>query len=122
MNQDMIYKEFGRLLCNARKGAGLTQEDVSKRVGLSRTSITNIEKGRQHVSLHVLYLLANAIGISPSDLLPPKSSKTLDILKELGINNDLADKELNSLMDKDQGLEWLERVISSKKNMERDNG
>jgi len=72
MDLYFIYKEFGRRLCNARKAAELTQEALAERVGLSRTSITNIEKGRQRIPLHVLFLLASAVGVSPAALLPDR--------------------------------------------------
>lgn len=67
---DGLYKEFGRLLRAARKNAKLTQGDVAERVGLTRTSITNIERGAQHIGLHQLFLLASAVGVPPEDLLP----------------------------------------------------
>jgi len=49
---------------------GLTQEALGKLVGLSRTSITNIEKGRQPVALHQLFALAEALRVQPAALLP----------------------------------------------------
>jgi len=48
----------------------MTQDRLATLVGLSRTSITNIEKGRQRVSLHQLYRISDALGISPDMLLP----------------------------------------------------
>ena len=71
---DGLYKEFGRLLKSARKDAGLTQNEVAGRVGLSRTSITNIERGTQHIPLHQLFLLASAVGVSPDALLPDQKA------------------------------------------------
>lgn len=65
-----VYLAFGRRLRRARRGANLTQDALGKRVGLSRTSITNIEQGNQHVGLHLLYDLAKAVGVHPADLLP----------------------------------------------------
>jgi transcriptional regulator with XRE-family HTH domain len=65
-----IYLAFGQRLRKARREAQLTQEALGKRVGLSRTSITNIEQGNQHVGLHLLYQLAKAVGARPVDLLP----------------------------------------------------
>ena len=49
----------------------MTQDRLGTLVGLSRTSITNIEKGRQHVSLHQLYRIADVLGVTPDMLLPP---------------------------------------------------
>jgi transcriptional regulator with XRE-family HTH domain len=67
---DQLYKEFGQLLRDSRLKAKLTQDEVAERVGLKRTSITNIERGRQHIPLHQLFLLATAVGTTPEKLLP----------------------------------------------------
>jgi transcriptional regulator with XRE-family HTH domain len=69
-----IYRDFGRRLRNARKSAKLTQEALALRVGLTRTSITNIEQGNQHVGLHLLYDLAKAVGAAPAGLLPDEAA------------------------------------------------
>ena len=73
-----IYRDFGRRLRKARAQATLTQEGLAQRVGLTRTSITNIEQGNQHVGLHLLYQLAKAVGVPPVDLLPDESATTDD--------------------------------------------
>jgi transcriptional regulator with XRE-family HTH domain len=39
-------------------------------VALSRTSVTNIEKGRQKMMLHTLWQFASALGVDPTVLLP----------------------------------------------------
>jgi len=70
--------EFARLLREQRIAAGFSQEAIARRAGLSRTSITNIEQGHQHVSLDVLFRLAGAIGVEPTALLPPSSALAAD--------------------------------------------
>jgi transcriptional regulator with XRE-family HTH domain len=65
-----LYYAFGQRLRRARRRAHLTQEQLGRRVGLSRTSITNMEKGAQHVSLHHLFDFAQALGVPPHELLP----------------------------------------------------
>ena len=77
---DGLYREFGELLRARRKSAGLTQSQVAERVGLQRTSITNIEKGRQHVLLHQLILLAAAVGATPEELLPRQQAALEDLV------------------------------------------
>jgi transcriptional regulator with XRE-family HTH domain len=67
---EALYRAFGRGLREAREDAGLTQRQVAERVGLTRTSVTNIERGNQHVALHQLFLLAGVVGLEPADLLP----------------------------------------------------
>jgi transcriptional regulator with XRE-family HTH domain len=73
-----IYRAFGRSLRSARREVQLTQETLGKRVGLSRTSITNIERGNQHVGLHLLYDLAKAVGVRPAELLPDEQEAVSD--------------------------------------------
>jgi transcriptional regulator with XRE-family HTH domain len=53
-----------------KRTKGMTQEKLGSHVGLSRTSITNIEKGRQHVSLHQLFAISRALKVTPETLLP----------------------------------------------------
>jgi transcriptional regulator with XRE-family HTH domain len=65
-----FYKKVGNSIRKARDKAGLTQDALALRVGLTRTSITNIEKGRQKLLLHTFCNLANALGIPPIELLP----------------------------------------------------
>src|SRR5712692_11882348 len=82
-----IYLDFGLRLRAARRKAQLTQEALGKRVDLSRTSITNIEQGNQHVGLHLLYDLAKAVGVRPVELLPderPASSTAPSLDQVLG--------------------------------------
>ena len=100
---DLIYKEFGKLLKKNRTEANLTQEALAKRVGLSRTSITNIEKGRQHINLHMLYVLSDSIGIRPPDLLPDKDLVDLDV----NLNKVLSKANISE----DAGLDWIKRRI-----------
>ena len=54
-----------------RLGQNVTQEGLAKLVGLTRTSLTNIEKGRQKILLHTFADLAAALRVAPAELLPP---------------------------------------------------
>jgi transcriptional regulator with XRE-family HTH domain len=90
-----IYKELGRLILNARNDVPMSQDALSKRVGLSRTSVTNIENGRQQVPLHMIYSFADALGITPSDLLPDRTklaapANVVEINLD-GLSKDVAD-------------------------------
>jgi transcriptional regulator with XRE-family HTH domain len=118
-----VYLEFGRRLRAARLKARLTQEALGKRVGLSRTSITNIEQGNQHVGLHMLYALASAVGVRPLELLPeeaPAASATPSLDQVLaGIRRtDRAkvDREIRRLSDEDQTR--VLRLVARKADME----
>ena len=62
--------EFGYTLRLARERLGLTQDSLATQVMLSRTSVTNIEKGRQKVLAHTICRLAGALNVLPAELLP----------------------------------------------------
>lgn len=72
MRHEPFYAEFGKLVRAHRQKLGLTQDQLGERVGLSRTSITNIEQGRQKILLHQLFLLAESLDINPDTLLPTR--------------------------------------------------
>ena len=68
---DNLYAAFGELvLAHRRRLTGMTQAELGRRIGLSRTSVTNIEQGRHHVSLHQLMRIAVALDVAPEALLP----------------------------------------------------
>jgi transcriptional regulator with XRE-family HTH domain len=101
---EQIYREFGRILKKRRKEAKLTQDDIANKVGLVRTSITNIEQGKQHVSLHMLFQLADAIGARPQDLLPERIVQPLSAELE---------KTLGSVQLEEEGKDWIRRIMSN---------
>lgn len=65
-----LYRVFGSRLRELREQRSVTQEELARRVDLSRTSITNIERGRQRVMLHQVMELAEALEATPQDLMP----------------------------------------------------
>lgn len=68
---DKFYRLFGSRVRELREERKVTQDELAKRVALSRTSITNIERGRQRVLLHQMMEIAQALDAQPADLVPP---------------------------------------------------
>jgi transcriptional regulator with XRE-family HTH domain len=66
----LFYRQFGRILAEARNKKKLSQEVLARELGLSRTSITNIEKGRQPVQLHTVYHISHLLSVDLKELLP----------------------------------------------------
>jgi transcriptional regulator with XRE-family HTH domain len=52
----------------------MTQEGLADKVSLTRTSIINIEKGRQQILLHNLVDIARALQVPPAELIPHEQS------------------------------------------------
>jgi transcriptional regulator with XRE-family HTH domain len=82
---DQFNEELGRRIRTAREGK-LTQEALGSRIGLSRTAVTNIECGRQRLLVDQLVDIAAAIGVPPSDLLPPAGVGPAAAEADIGIN------------------------------------
>src|SRR2546423_14326366 len=64
-----LYAALGKRIRALRRQANLSQEDVAERVGLTRTSITNIERGRQQLQIHTLVAIAHTLGVRLDELL-----------------------------------------------------
>jgi DNA-binding XRE family transcriptional regulator len=97
-----FYKEVGRRVREARQRANnMTQKALAMTVGLTRTSLTNIEKGRQKMLLHTFTDIAIALGVGVADLLPG-NEKILS-----GLQGDL----LASLAPEERG--FIERAIGA---------
>ena len=64
-----LYAEIGTLLMCHRHTHGISQEDAADTIGLTRTSVANIECGRQRIMLHTLVCIAGLLGTEPGTLL-----------------------------------------------------
>jgi len=73
VDEDALYRWIGDRLKKRRLELHLTQDDIASRVGVLRTSITNIEAGRQKTPLHVLYGLCEALDLDIALVVPPSS-------------------------------------------------
>lgn len=65
-----IYRTIGAYVRDARTEAARTQDDLAAALGITRSSIANLEAGRQRIPIHMLVLLANELGVKVSRLLP----------------------------------------------------
>jgi transcriptional regulator with XRE-family HTH domain len=66
---ELLYREFGNLVKILRDARGMRQSDLADAVQMNRTSITNIESGKQHITLDRLYAFAAALKVQPAKLL-----------------------------------------------------
>lgn len=84
-----FYAAVGKKIAETRKRLGITQEALASKIFLTRTSVINIEKGRQQLLVHMLLDIARALHVNPSDLIPEVvRGETMDVkamLKESGV-------------------------------------
>jgi transcriptional regulator with XRE-family HTH domain len=100
--QGPYYRALGEQVRARRKRQGLTQEQLAAAVGLTRTSITNIEMGRQPVYVHILEKIAQNLRTSVSDFLPDPDTLDTALKSRLaGLPKDRKD--------------WIATVISQEK-------
>jgi transcriptional regulator with XRE-family HTH domain len=59
---------LGKELLRARTAAGLTQEQLSFRAGLSRPYISQLERDLKSPTVETLFLVCDALGISAADV------------------------------------------------------
>jgi transcriptional regulator with XRE-family HTH domain len=90
---DGLYKQIGRRIREAREHARpkLSQERLAKRLGISRASIVNIEAGRQHAPVHVLWQIAELLGTDLT-LLIPRRDEVLSLTAPIQLDKTIINK------------------------------
>lgn len=73
---ERVYRVLGERIRNERLKQNITQDELASRVGLTRTSITNVEKGRQRLLVHTLLQIADSLGTDAGHLLITFESET----------------------------------------------
>lgn len=91
-------RALGKRIREARDGAGVKQDQLAQAVGLSRTSITNIERGRQGVQAYLLARIADVLAKPPAELLP-----------RLALEPEVVPEKMRSLEPDKRA--WAERVL-----------
>jgi transcriptional regulator with XRE-family HTH domain len=66
---DWLPATFSKVLHKRREALGISQEELSKRSGLHRTYISDVERGARNVSLKNMGRLSVALEVTPSILM-----------------------------------------------------
>lgn len=76
-----LYGEIGIRVQVIRQANGLRQEDLAVAAGVARSSIANLEAGRQSIPLGKLNLIAQKLGATLSMLMPgaPLEGRALEL-------------------------------------------
>lgn len=70
INNKLLYQLIGDKIKSTRYKLGMSQEQLAKEVGVTRTSITNIERGFQKLPIHLLYKICEALHTELEMVLP----------------------------------------------------
>jgi transcriptional regulator with XRE-family HTH domain len=80
-----IYDYISIRILQFRKAANLSQLELAEKVGLTRTSIVNMEAGRQRMPIHTLVNIAEALGRNITDFFPDDKNALTYAPTELSI-------------------------------------
>ncbi len=117
LEKKYFYKQLGENIRIARRDADMTQITFARLLELSRPSIVNIEKGRQHPPLHFLVDISKILSIDVIDLIPNvQHSQTIEVDQILEAQTD---KIINKWISKNPG-EHSETTISIVKEFIKD--
>ncbi len=76
IDEDSLYIRIGEMLRARRDQLGMKQGELADAIGLRRTSVSNIESGRQKAPLHLIYKMCSVLGIDIATILPPVEELT----------------------------------------------
>src|SRR5438094_6529647 len=69
-----MYREVGKLICAYRRKKKFSQASLAQHIGHTRTSVTNIEAGRQRIPLDLLFRIAEILETDLRSLLPTSTA------------------------------------------------
>ena len=70
-----FYVGIGDKIKKVRTKRDYSQDDLAKFLDLTRTSVVNIEKGRQRPPIHTLFEIASFLNVPVEDLFPTVKEK-----------------------------------------------
>ena len=73
--QRELYQRLGAAVRRRRRECGLACSTLAAAAGLAPSSIGQIEAGEQRVSIHTLFMIAEALATTPSALLPKRLAR-----------------------------------------------
>lgn len=71
---DKQLKQFGTRVYQARVLQRLSQQALTGRTRIGRSAVSEIEEGKQNITLETLFRLATGLGVHPADLIDDRQT------------------------------------------------
>lgn len=99
-----VRKKIGEFIQRRRKDLDITAEKLGNMVGLSKASVSNIERGQQALSVETFWAIAVFLKCYPSDLMPHIPAEK--ILPAATLRN------IQSQTDDNTAKQWVEELFT----------
>ncbi len=73
LDERLLYETIGQGIRRRRLELGITQGQLAQTAGVLRSSIANVETGKQRSPLHLIYRLCAALNLDARQVLPDTS-------------------------------------------------
>jgi transcriptional regulator with XRE-family HTH domain len=107
--EGLLVMNFGGKIKLLRQGAGYTQEELAKKLGLSKSTIAHYESGRREPDTKTIIKIANIFNVSTDEILDNVSFKNNPKIVLYGEDGKLVDISDLSKEDQDYILGLAER-------------
>ena len=114
LSDEQIYFIIGRKIKETRTRLSITQTELAKKIGMVRTSLTNIESGEQKLPIHVLYKIADILKVPITDLLPEIAVEEIDISALLNQKKVVDDQGQATALEDQEKAKILKLIQASK--------
>lgn len=76
-----LSAEIGARVRKVRTEAGLSGVKLAAAAGVSQPFLSQLESGQSSVAIATLYRIARALGVQPSDLMPPAEPAEIEVVR-----------------------------------------
>lgn len=106
----VLSQILGEKIRELRQKHDVSQENLAEKIGLNRTSISNIEAGRQLAPLDVMYKICHTLGTELHFLLPTYSE-----VSKLVSKSDNTFEELKTKNVSESSIEVIKNILDKYK-------
>lgn len=96
----MTQYDLPRRLYSLRKNAGISQDELARRMEVDRSTISNFERGKRELTVDGLLKYRDIFGVSVSELIPDEPAEfTSDMLQLVDGYRKLDERDQQDILD-----------------------